>query len=111
MFDAARAALLESGHDIGKTHKGVLSAFNERLVKSGQLPREMGSLLKRAEMFRYVADYEGDQVGLSDAHDMVELSETFVTAMQVEFMPIDWDADEKQQNKIARDEINTPSPM
>lgn len=31
MFDAARAALLAAGHDVGKTHRGVLNAFNDRL--------------------------------------------------------------------------------
>ncbi len=35
MFDAARASLLASGYDVGKTHKGVLNAFSERLVKDG----------------------------------------------------------------------------
>lgn len=42
LFDAARAALLASGHDVGKTHKGVLNVFSERLVKNGPLPKEMG---------------------------------------------------------------------
>ncbi|WP_298312095.1 HEPN domain-containing protein, partial [Propionivibrio sp.] len=42
VFDAARAALLVTGHDVGKTHKGVLNAFSDRLVKNGPLPKEMG---------------------------------------------------------------------
>lgn len=84
MFDAARAALLVSGHDAGKTHKGVLNAFSDRLVKSGLLSKDMGRLLKHAETFRYVADYEGDSVGLSDAREMVEQAETFVSAMRTQ---------------------------
>lgn len=84
MFDAARAALLASGHDVGKTHKGVLNAFSDRLVKNGPFPKEMGRLLKHAETFRYVADYEGDPVDLSDALAMVESAETFVSAMHAE---------------------------
>lgn len=56
MFDAARAGLLASGENIGKTHKGVLNAFSDRLVKNGPFPKEMGRLLKHAETFRYVAD-------------------------------------------------------
>ena len=84
MFDAARAALLASGHAIGKTHKGVLNAFSDRLVKNGLAPREMGRLLKQAETFRYVADYEGDPVELSDARDMVGKAETFVAAMRTQ---------------------------
>lgn len=86
MFDAARAALLASGHDVGKTHKGVLNAFSDRLVKNGSLPKEMGRLLKHAETFRYVADYEGDPVELDDAREMVTQAETFVAAMRTEFM-------------------------
>jgi len=87
MFDAARAALLASGADVGRTHKGLLNAFSDRLVKNGPLPKEMGRLLKHAEAFRYVADYEGEPVELSDAQAMVEQAETFVAAMQEEFMP------------------------
>jgi uncharacterized protein (UPF0332 family) len=82
MFDAARAALLASGHDVGKTHRGVLNAFSERLVKTGSLPKEMGRLLKQAETVRYVAHYEGDLVHLSDARELVEQAETFVAALQ-----------------------------
>jgi len=46
MFDAARAALLASGHGVGKTHHkthhGVLLKFSEYWVKNGPLPKEMG---------------------------------------------------------------------
>ncbi|MCL2589665.1 MAG: HEPN domain-containing protein [Betaproteobacteria bacterium] len=86
MFDAARAALLASGHSVGKTHKGVLNAFSDHLVKNGLVQKEMGRLLKQAETFRYVADYEGGPVELSDARKMVEQAETFVSAMRVGFM-------------------------
>lgn len=58
MFDAARAALLASGVQVGRTHKGVLNAFSDHLVKNGPMPKQTGRLLKRAEAFRYVADYE-----------------------------------------------------
>lgn len=87
MFDAARAALLTSGLDVGKTHKGVLSAFSDRLVKNGPIPKEVGRLLKHGETFRYVADYEGDPVELGDARQLVQQAETFVAAMRAEFMP------------------------
>lgn len=86
MFDAARAALLASGAEVGKTHKGVLNAFSERLVKNGPMPKEIGRLLKHAETFRYVGDCEGDQVELSDAQTMVLQADTFVAAMQAAFM-------------------------
>lgn len=89
MFDAARAALLTLGLDVGKTHKGVLSAFSDRLVKNGPIPKEVGRLLKHAETFRYVADYEGDPVELGDARQLVQQAETFVAAVRAEFMPED----------------------
>lgn len=89
MFDAARAALLASGHEIGKTHKGVLAAFSNRLVKNGPLPKETGRFLKHAETFRYVADYESVSVELSDARVMVEQAEAFVATLRAEFMPDD----------------------
>lgn len=78
MFDAARAALLASGHDVGKTHRGVLNAFNDLLVKDGPIPKEAGRLLKHAEAFRYVADYSDNAVDLIDANRMVEQAEAFV---------------------------------
>ncbi len=88
IFDAARAALLASGHEVGKTHKGVLNAFSDRLVKNGPLPKELGRLLKHAETFRYVADYQGDPVELGDAREMVTQAEAFVAAMRTEFLPV-----------------------
>jgi uncharacterized protein (UPF0332 family) len=84
MFDAARAALLASGVEAGKTHKGLLNAFSENLIKNGPLPKEMGRLLKHAETFRYVADYQGGSVELSDANEMVAQAETFVETIRAE---------------------------
>ncbi|MDE2005480.1 MAG: HEPN domain-containing protein [Rhodospirillales bacterium] len=82
MFDAARAALRVAGHDVGKTHRGVLNAFNDHLVKDGPIPKETGRLLKHAEAFRYVADYSDDAVDLADARTMVEQAESFVMAVR-----------------------------
>lgn len=92
MFDAARAALLASNApvklDIGKTHKGVLNAFSEHLIKPGLVAKEMGRLLKHAETFRYVADYGGDSVEFDDAQGIVAQAEVFVAAMHAGFMPL-----------------------
>lgn len=86
MFDAARAVMSVSGADVGKTHRGLINAFSERLVKNGPLPKEMGRFLKQAETIRYVADYEENAVQLSDAQPIVAQAETFVTAMYSVFM-------------------------
>lgn len=95
MFDAARASLLASGFDVGKTHRGVLIAFSDRLVKNGSVPQEMGRLLKRAETFRYVADYEGNSVELGDAREMVEQAAIFVASMRAKFIPEESNGDNK----------------
>jgi len=47
----------------------------------------MGLLLKRAETFRYVADYGGEPVELRDARDIVEQVETFVATIRSVCMP------------------------
>ena len=90
MFDAARAALAASDAsvtlDVGKTHRGVLNAFSEHLIKNGPLSKEMGRLLKHAETFRYVADYQSNSVELDDASEIVEQAEIFVAAIRAEFM-------------------------
>jgi uncharacterized protein (UPF0332 family) len=87
MFDAARAALLACGHEVGKTHKGVLNVFSEHLVRNGPLPKEIGRLLKQAETRRYVADYDGSPVEISDALEMVGQAQAFVDEMRSRFMP------------------------
>lgn len=90
MFDAARAALVVSnaplGTEVGKTHRGVLNAFSEHLIKNGPLSREMGRLLKHAETFRYVADYQNASVERDDASEIVEQAETFVAMIRGEFI-------------------------
>lgn len=87
MFDAARAAILSLAlpekTDIGKTHRGTLSAFSEHFVKTGLVSRELGVLLKHAETFRYVADYEGGSVDVRDAQEIVQQAQTFVVAVRL----------------------------
>lgn len=82
MFDAARAALLASGHEVGKTHRGLLNSFANVLIRNDLVPKEMGRLLKRAETFRYVADYSEELMELSDALEMVVHAENFVDTLQ-----------------------------
>lgn len=89
MFDAARAALLASSApiklDIGKTHRGLINAFSDHLVKSGVVSKNLGKLLKRAEEIRLIADYRGDSVEVGDAEELVQQAETFVSAMRALF--------------------------
>lgn len=87
MFDAARAAILSLNlpgrPDMGKTHRGTLSAFSEHFVKTGAVSRDLGVLLKHAETFRYVADYEGGSVELQDAQEIVQQAQVFVSALRL----------------------------
>lgn len=89
MFDAARAALLASGVEVGKTHSGVLSAFSARFIKDGPLPKDIGRFLKYAETFRYVADYAGSPVNLNDARVLVEQAEQMVATVCATCLPLD----------------------
>ena len=87
MFDAARAALIHSGHEVGKTHKGVLALFSEQFVKTGLVAKDIGKSLKKAETFRYVADYDSDSVDAGDAQELVSLAQHFVSLVRAELMP------------------------
>lgn len=82
MFDAARSLLLARGHEGGRTHRGVLNAFSEAFVKPGELGKDLGRALKRAETLRYVADYDGDTLSAQDAADLLQEAERFVSALQ-----------------------------
>jgi len=82
MFDAARAALLQSDAPVEKTrvktHSGLISAFSLYLVKPGQFPVELGRALNRAAEIRLVADYTGDEVSIDKAKWLVEQAGLFV---------------------------------
>lgn len=93
MFAAARAALLLSGQESSKTHRGVLNAFSEHLIKNGKLSKDTGRLLKLAETYRYVADYEGDSVTMDDARKMVDQAVRFIASVRGELMPTRRDRD------------------
>ena len=89
MFDAARAALLESGApvqpEIAKTHSGLISAFSMHLVKTGHVPIELGKALNKTEELRLIADYKGDPIEKEDAAWAVYQAQAFVQAMQAAF--------------------------
>lgn len=82
MFDAARAALLSDGIVAGKTHRGLINLFSEHWIKTERFPKEEGRALKHAETIRYIADYEGDSVSLTDAQDILSQAERFVLAVK-----------------------------
>lgn len=86
MFDAARAALIHAGKHVGKTHKGLINSFTEEFVKTDHATKEMGKALKKAETYRYVADYDSASVNLNDAAQLVSIAQDFVATIRSEFM-------------------------
>jgi uncharacterized protein (UPF0332 family) len=84
MFDAARAALMSAGisSDVAKTHSGLIAAFGFHMIKTGRVPIELGKAFNRAEEIRLEADYKGAPIPVDKAGEIVEQSETFVTAMR-----------------------------
>lgn len=91
MFDAARAALLASklSDDVLtiKTHSALISNFSMKLVKPGLVEIELGKDLNKVEDLRLIGDYKGDPVDNEDATWAVQQAITFVTSMQVKFLP------------------------
>ena len=78
MFDAAHAALLWPGTDVNpaaiKTHRGLVAAFGEHLVKTARLTADLGKALNQVEL----ADYTGEEVDADKARWAVEQAEAFV---------------------------------
>lgn len=82
MFDAARAALVNEVEPLKtRTHSGLIAAFGLQLVKPGQLSKELGRMLNRAEDVRLLADYTGDSVEPKEARELASLAEVFVNAV------------------------------
>ncbi|MEO8008762.1 MAG: HEPN domain-containing protein [Betaproteobacteria bacterium] len=92
MFDAARAALIESGapvqSEVGRTHSGLISAFSLHLVKTAQVPIEYGKALNKVAEIRLIADYTEDEVTAETAKWAVEQAVEFIAAMQKAFAPL-----------------------
>ncbi len=82
MFDAARAALIATGHEQDivstKTHGGLISNFSLKLIKTGQVSLSLGKSLNKVEDLRLMADYKGDTVEYNDAAWAVEQANIFV---------------------------------
>lgn len=85
MFDAARAALLlvnaNVPEEIAKTHNGLARAFSLHLIKTNQLPVELGKALKQVENFRLLADYDGSVIEMTDVDWSVAQAEAFVSVV------------------------------
>lgn len=84
MFYAARAALFEVGQPeraLGKTHAGILSAFNQYLIRPKLIEVEHGRALSTELNRRLIADYEADGVGEEGAEAALDHAQRFVSAV------------------------------
>lgn len=78
MFTSARALLALKELDSSK-HSGVISLFNQHLVKTGIFPERISKFLPKAKDMREDADY-GDFVKITeeDAKNQIDNAEKFV---------------------------------
>ncbi len=65
-----------------KTHRGLIAAFGQHLVLSGQVDAELGSSFNKVERLRLLADYTGDPVSDEDAAWAVGQADIFVAAIR-----------------------------
>ncbi len=87
MFDAARAALVATGHELTKTHRGLISAFSLHLVKGGLISIEYSRDLNQAEQLRLIADYIGDPIERATASDIIARADRFVAHIRERLVP------------------------
>ena len=87
MFDAAHAALFRANSGVNpavtKTHRGLIAAFGEHLVKTELMPVELGRSLNQVEQMRLLADYTGDEVDVENATKAVVQAEAFLAAVRI----------------------------
>lgn len=72
MFTAARAILALREMDSSK-HSGVISLFNQHIVKGGLFPKEVSKFLPKAKDIREHADY-GDFVEITEDDAKIQIS-------------------------------------
>lgn len=86
MFDAAHASLRRTSVQIDpaitKTHRGLIAAVGQYLVKPGIFPAEYGRSLNRVERLRLVGDYTGETVNAEQAAWAIAEAEAFLLAVQ-----------------------------
>ena len=86
MFDAAQAALIWASPDTNpadiRTHRGLIAAFGNHLVRTGSVSAELGKSLNQVERIRLLADYTGDDVSIEQANWAVVQAETFIAGIQ-----------------------------
>jgi len=85
MFDAGHAALLHADPNLNpattKTHRGLIAAFGERLVKTGLIQAELGRSINQVERIRLLADYTGEVIDREKAQWAIDQADALVVAV------------------------------
>jgi uncharacterized protein (UPF0332 family) len=83
MFYAAHAALEHRGIEVASSKHGILvGRFGEHFVKTGILPRALGTSLNRTLEMRQKADYGSGDVSHANAERSLREAEAFVAAVE-----------------------------
>ena len=86
MFHAARVALLKTDApvdpNIVRTHKGLIGAFGQYVVKNNPELSAMGRILSRAQTARIIADYADSSDKPAVAEEIVNQAENFVATIK-----------------------------
>lgn len=116
MFDIARAALLRAGvaeDKLPRTHSGVIDAFRQHAVQSGQIDRELAADLSRTESHRIKADYTGIEIEPKIAAETVAKAEVFVQTVERVFAldELSLAAEYKNHNPSHDDKVSEPGGL
>jgi len=83
VFYAASAALLQKGLTF-RTHRGLIGAVHQHLVKTGQLPTKAGETINSLFEDRQLSDYEPlpSRMPQMEAEKALELAQHFVSEIK-----------------------------
>ena len=81
-FLSAKALLLLLGSDV-KTHSGLITMFNLKVVRGGLLPREIGRYLSELFEARQTSDYSPISLfDIEDAKEYIKKAELLLSAVK-----------------------------
>jgi len=86
MFDAAKATLTtaEPGRNptLAKTHRGLIAAFSQNVVKTGLLSADLGRSLNQVERIRLLADYTGEAIDEAKVRWAIDQAAAFLEQVE-----------------------------
>jgi uncharacterized protein (UPF0332 family) len=83
VFDAMRAVLQDRGIDFTKTktHHGLMLSFEQQIVRTGPIKRDIAAAILKAAELRRVSDYEPEtEVSADEVRATLETVSSFIAA-------------------------------